>query len=122
MVASDIKTRKAKLAELRIPPPVPLDREKFLTDYGRIRYSLTQRHPQQVRAVLKKLGITQIVPRPDPAGGWTFTGTADLACLTSVPVGEASGPEVRRYEIEFKGQVQPSPDRRKTPRRSLVTT
>ena len=44
----------------------------------------------------------------------------------SPPSGEASEtsgtmPSLRFYEVPFRGRVQPSPDRRKTPRRATVT-
>jgi hypothetical protein len=41
--------------------------------------------------MLKKLGVDQIVPRPNPQGGWSFSDPANLACLTSGLLGERAG-------------------------------
>ena len=88
-VLQSIRERELKVAELRATPeaPKPFDRAAFYAKFAgarRIDMLLQETHPQQIRAVMRKLDIDKVIPYPDGKGGWTFEDTADLAGLLTM--------------------------------------
>jgi hypothetical protein len=93
-VLDGIKVREAQVEALKATPeaPKPFDRAAFLKAMGaKSFWGVLVSSPQQTRAMLKKLQVTAIIPRPDPQGGWVFSDPADLACLIPGLMGERAG-------------------------------
>ncbi len=92
-VTAEIEKRESALALLTVEPePEPVTKEKFLDGYAGFRITINQRHPQQVRALLRKLGCTRIVVKRTGEHAWDFEGEFDLGrVIETVPPTSSGG-------------------------------
>ncbi len=82
-ITSAIAERESKIALLKSAPvAAPASKPRFLEGYAGFRVLLNQKHPQQVRQTLRKLGVDRIVVTRT-ATGWDFQGDVDLGRLVN---------------------------------------
>ncbi len=80
-ITAGIAERESRIALLKSTPVVaPVSKARFLEGYAGFRIMLNQKHPQQVRQTLRKLGVDRIVVTCTPTG-WDFQGDVDLGHL-----------------------------------------
>jgi len=105
-ITAAIAERESKLALLKSASVVaPASKERFLTGYAGFRVLLNQKHPQQVRQTLRKLGVDRIVVTRT-AAGWDFQGDVDLGHLVNTEPPESPWRTVRRSAASLEPPTQ----------------
>ncbi len=97
-ITAAIDQREGRLALLKgetaaVVPPV--SRQDFLTAWERFRVTLNQRHPAQVRQLLRKLGCTRIVVTRTGEKTWDFAGEFDAGRVIKNGPSDSSGGVIR---------------------------
>jgi hypothetical protein len=99
-LTAEIEKRESALALLKAAPVLePVNKQRFLTGYAGFRVTINQRHPAQVRQLLRKLGCDRIVVTRTGPHTWDFEGEFDAGRI----VNAAPHQEPDEIETDDKG-------------------
>ncbi len=73
-----IEERRARIELLQAKPTVvPITKESVVKGYAALRMKINRKNPQEVRALLARLGCERIVVKPTGPKSWSFEGSFD---------------------------------------------
>jgi len=85
-VLAGITERRGKIERLKAirPEASPATEKDILNAYTRWRITINRRHPQEVRALLHRLGCQRITVRQTAPNVWSYEGEFDAARLLNI--------------------------------------
>jgi DNA invertase Pin-like site-specific DNA recombinase len=85
-VLAGIQERRGRVELLKAKEkaaPAPVTRESVVKGYAAFRMKINRKNPQEVRALLARLGCTRIVVKPTGPKSWSFEGEFDAGRIVA---------------------------------------
>jgi len=105
-VLAGIKDRRGRIEILRArekATPVPVTKEAVVRGYAALRMRINRKHPQEVRALLVRLGCDRITVKKTGPNRWDFEGNFDAGRVVNATPLYLAEPEL--IEVDANGYL-----------------